>query len=289
MRRPRPTKPKSVSNPTLPSCHLLDPTLEGYAQAVKHDAKIASYNGGVWTFEITETVHKLVLNWLKTGDYYELGRSCRQHIEVLMHPIVYRHIKHLRKLLHGIDGDDLRQRPDLQQDLDSPDHILTPGLKNAALQALKQLLTPVIEDIVPGWTVNFRARKQAPPRYPFADWMVAELQSLQEDLDHPENVELAEPSRRRDESRTEMIERVVILAQKLHLATPYAVVPVKSQGRMKKPSTKPLPSQVAMKIAQQAVGKKRLSHNMLLYSMCAYYWFKDPRCWKKVEGIYYRS
>jgi len=286
MRRPRATKPKSVSNPTLLSYHLLDPTLKGYVQ---RDDKVASYNGRVWTIEKAETVDKLVLSWLKTGDYYELGQSCRQHIEVLVHPIVYRHIKHLRKLLHGIDGDDLRQRPDLQQDLDSPDDILKPGVKNAAFQALKQLFTPVIEDMVPGWTVNFRARKQAPPRYPFADWMLAELEGLQEDLDHPENVALAEPSRRRHESRTEMIERVVILAQKLHLTTRYAVVPVKSQGRIKKPGTKPLPKQVALKIAQQAVGKKRLSHNMLLYSMCAYYWFKDPRYWKKVEGLYYRS
>lgn len=108
----------------------------------------------------------------------------------------------------------------------------------------------------------------------------------------------------KNESPQKFLKRMEHVVQHLHLTTPYSMESYeRTDGKVeaeKKHSLEifrsslclrkaALKESIAAEIAYQAIGKRRLSMNKLLYGLLAYYWYRSPKQQSVIRGIIERA
>ena len=226
---------------------------------------------------LTTEMTPYMKRWVSTGKGSHLVDLLRlQPITMLTH-FMGLQIIHLRNLVSSYSWEDAEEEYG-EKGIGSPTGNLLPyGIKPAAISTLHQLLAAWVDTLLPGAVLTPPSPKARPahrPRKRNPMDVLLEYNGLREKLHIIEEESPSGIGRKRNESQGAFIERMTQVAQRLHLGTVYSMMPVaSSRGSRQRGLHRPkrLKSGIAKSIAAQAVSRKGLNKNDLIYGLISHY------------------
>ncbi len=91
---------------------------------------------------------------LKRGDIEKLAQLLQNQPYAIAHPVVFRQIAHLSKLLRMTGAEELPELYEIGASIDPDEPILPAGAKQAAREALQRLVSAWVRGVLPGHTVE---------------------------------------------------------------------------------------------------------------------------------------
>jgi len=228
------------------------------------------------TPQVASEVQNHLVAWLKTGDIEQLVQLIKKYPYAIALPEVWNQISHLRRLVRMTSEEDYvasKYRidpPPNQQDF------LTWGVKPAAEAALQRLLTAWVQDVLPRYTVEpiKYTKRGAPRKVDFFDELelLGDFETLLEEL-HSRPV--MDFKLKEGETRESLIERTARMIEEISTdSSLYA---------------QRLPEDIAGAIARQAIKKRDVAKNELIYGLLTYWHFKQHGALQRVRGIIERA
>lgn len=228
------------------------------------------------TPQVASEVQNHLVAWLKTGDIEQLVQLIKQYPYAIALPEVWNQIFHLRRLVRMTSEEDYVASkgridpPPNQQDF------LTWGVKPAAKDALARLLTAWVQGFLPRYTVepiNY-TKRGARRKVDFFDELelLGDFEILLEEL-HSRPV--MDFKLKEGETRESLIERTARMIEEISTdSSLYA---------------QRLPEDIAGAIARQAIKKRHVAKNELIYGLLAYWHFQQHGALQRVRGIIERA
>ncbi len=248
------------------------------------------------TPQLASEVQNHLVAWLKTGDIEQLVQLIKEFPDAIALPEVWNQISHLRSLVRMTSVEDYvasKYRidpPPNQQDF------LTWGVKPAAEAALQRLLTAWVQGVLPRYTVEpiKYTKRGARRKVDFFDELelLGDFERLLEEL-HSRPV--MDFKLKEGETRESLIERTARMVQEINSDWPYSFdsLPPPNKPDADKWEwlvvTRPLPENTARAIARQAIKKRNVAKNELIYGLLAYWHFQQHDALQRVRGIIERA
>ena len=223
--------------------------------------------------------------WLLTRDDSQLALILRKYPRTIVHPSIYKQIFHLSDLLRKVDEDDFRDglSPAMPK---GQSEVLPWGTKDAARASLHQLLNAWVQGILSDFEVvpikhAKRRGRRAGMDFPHNWHFLHDFNDLFEVLQEIEDANPTSLYQRKEEIQSTFVKRMIDIVEVLHRRSCYHY----AEGDHWPLKKLPLSKGIAEKIAKQAMAKKGMSKNKLIFGLLAFYLHKNHTKWRQVSKI----
>lgn len=239
--------------------------------------------------EWAQRVKQQVRSALKTGDIEKLAQLLQEDPYAIALPVVFRQVFHLRTFQHKLDVEAVREMEEMGGGPHPDQPILPAGTRQAARKALQRLLSAWVGSMLPGWTIH-------PIKVPKRSGRKLKIPEHETQRDLMDFTDLYEKLRKyptsafspqQGESRDDFLKRVAQLVQELHMDSPESWTSYRDpdepeyddSGNMNlhawRMKQQPLSAEAAVRIARQAVPKRGVHKDKLIYGLLAHYWHRS--------------
>lgn len=226
--------------------------------------------------ELTAEMTPYMKRWVSTGNCSHLVDLLRLEPGTMFTHFMGLQIIHLRNLVSSYSMEEAEEEY-MEHGVGGPlDDALPYGVKPAAITALHLLLAAWADKLLPGSVLSPPKPKARPAHRP-NKWdhmdVLLEYNNLREQLEVIAEEDASGLGRKTKETEAAFLERMIHVTQRLHLGTTYCMgsPPVSRGSRFLALRPQALNSDIAKSITAQAIGRKGLSRNALIYGLMSHY------------------
>ncbi len=251
------------------------------------------------TLQVASEVQNHLVAWLKSGDIEQLVQLIKEFPDAIALPEVSNQISHLGSLVRMTSEEDYVASKHRINPPPNQRDFLTWGVKPAAEAALQRLLTAWVQGVLPRYTVEpiKYTKRGARRKVDFFDELdlLGDFEMLLEKLERRHFHHFMDFKLKEGETRESLIERTAQMVQEINSGCPYSFDSLPPPNKPDADEwewlvvTRPLPEDTARAIARQAIKKRDVAKNELIYGLLAYWHFQQHGALQRVRGIIERA